>query len=284
MSRISYLVRSPRRALTALGVVAAATTLTAGTGAYFADESASEGNSVQAGTLALTTFGSSDPAVDGNNCRTGNDKFVEPAGYQEECANLGVDTSAAGETGATIELKNLVPTKRKYDHWLTPAPLSYIRCFAVRNEGSVPLGLRIDLNTVGTSSEALASALKVQIVGFNTQVNNLFDLAAHVPFSEQSLQSILTKSPIPADARVLRSGRVPLEKGQTRPYCLSLRLTESDGDVTDELMSTGVKLRINFLGTSLSGDEARVAAGDYDGGAGDTTVPVVEDASELAQL
>lgn len=163
MSRLQYLAAHPKRALGTLGVLLTAAGLTAGSGAFFSDTSASNGNTVAAGTLDILVHGSADPAVD---------QAVECAVKTDAaCADTGISTAAAGETAA-FTAANFVPTAA--DHVVT-------RHFTVENKGSAPARVKLTSAISTDPVPALAGALKAtirRVGGDNAVVLNAGSVAA----------------------------------------------------------------------------------------------------------
>lgn len=197
MSRLTYLASNPKRSLGTLGVLLGAAGLTVGSGAFFSDTSASNGNSVAAGTLDVLVKGSGNPAIDANTCLTPG-----AAG----CSDTSISTLAAGED-ATFRVTNLVPTND--GHVIT-------RRFAVENKGSVPARLRLtgSVSNLSTGGQALADAVRVSVarVGGGTVAENT---------------TIAGVSGAIAD-RDGAGTRVAVPAGATYQYELTLRLPETN--------------------------------------------------------
>jgi hypothetical protein len=145
MSRIQYLAKNPKRSLGTLGVVLAAAGLTAGSGAFFSDTSASNGNSVAAGTLDILVKGSGAPTINqANDCAVKTDTA---------CVNTTISDAALGQT-AVFTASNFVPTAA--DHVVT-------RRFQVENKGTAPARVKLTSAVSTSPAPALADAMKMSI-------------------------------------------------------------------------------------------------------------------------
>lgn len=211
MSRIQYLAKNPKRSLGTLGVLLAAAGLTAGSGAFFSDTSASNGNSVAAGTLDILLRGSSSPTINqANDCATG---------AEATCKVTGISAAEAGET-AIFTVSNVVPTAA--DHVVT-------RRFALENKGSAPARVKLTSAISGltgqdTGEAALSDAVRVNI-------RRVVDATTSTPVVTNGVASSL-------DTTVLVPGN------STWTYEMDLRLPES-GIVQNDLQGQAFNVAIN---------------------------------------
>jgi hypothetical protein len=246
MSRLGFIARHPKRALSALATLLVAAGLTVGSGAFVADQAASDGNSIEAGTADLVMYGSSGAAIDAANCRA-NDDFIDPAGTSTSCNQGGVTNDPAKT--ATFQVTNLSPGQPALN-----------RCFYVGSKSDIPLGMRLDVDQL-TGNADLAKAINIQVVrdagalaanGFNGVTisrkvlanDTLWNLAAGAPFKADVDPDNTTNTD---DAL-----RQPLEAGQGQRYCVLMSLTNEARD-QNEIEGKTVGFGINALGQSLYG-------------------------------
>lgn len=239
MSRLGLIARNPKTALGGIATLMVAAGLTVGSGAFVADQAASEGNSVEAGTADIQVFGSSQPVLDGNNCRQAGDAFIDASADPEaDCNIANTDTNPAREEKATFTITNM-----------SPGQPAIVRCFTVKNVGDVPLATRLDVDSISGSSD-LSQALKLRIARSATGAtriadNYLSDLATFAPRIADYKTQLGESAPTP-------NSRVALEPGATSRYCVTATLRDT-GAPQPEIEGDTVGFAVNVLAQSVYG-------------------------------
>ncbi len=244
MSRLGYIARNPKRTVSALATLAVAASLTAGSGAYFADESASQGNAVEAGTVDITTFGSGSPVADANLCRSTTDAFEDLAGATADCDDESIATK---EGTPTFQISNLTPGQ------------SISRRFAVKNEQDVPVALRLSLTPdavdgVASSDEGLAKAVRMDVTRLpGGGAKNYVNVVSQIAYP-----TILNVDGVVADSKVNIGDsptRIALEPGETYVYELKAQLPET-GENQNALMGKTLGFSVDVDAKSLAASGA----------------------------
>lgn len=247
MSRLGLIARNPKTALAGVATLMVAAGGVIGSGAFVADQAASNGNSVEAGTADVVLYGSSGNTIDASQCRNLSDNFVD-GNLTSTCAQGGIDGNTTDT--ATFNITNLSPGQPK----LT-------RCFFVGNNGDIPLGIRLDVDQLG-GSQQLAESLNLEVVrdagaiasnGFTGTViqrkvlakGTLAELAAGQPFQADV---------DPTNATDDNTKRQATEAGAGVRYCVTADLENESTDQTG-LDGSTVSFGINALGQSIYGDD-----------------------------
>ncbi len=250
MSRIGLIVRNPKMALGALATVGVAASLTVGSGAFVADQEASEANAVKAGTADVHVFGSNRPVVDGNNCRDTKDAFVDAAGADAECLTGGINYDRA-KGSATFQVKNL-----------SPGQPTISRCFVVGSSSDVPVGIRLDVDSYGTDAadNDLAKAVNLRITRDGSQNTTSFGDFTAVKgkfgvVAQGTLLDLKKADAVIADYTYMKAGeRRALENDEAIRYCVEVSLTNEAED-QQSIEGKTVSFAINALGQSIYGTD-----------------------------
>jgi hypothetical protein len=251
MSRLGYLARNPKRSLGAMATLLVAAGLTVGSGAFVADQSASEGNAIEGGTADIRVFGSSAPVLSGNECRDQNDAFEEPAGYVHRC-NVATIGTAASENKATFQISDM-----------SPGQPVITRCFSVNSDSDIPVAVRLDIDQFSGDSD-LAQAINLRLSRQTGSNNNGYTGAGaqSSQFLVTTLANAVTLDPVVADGtaytQALTNGvrsatsRRALEPGEAYRYCLNADLTNA-AVAQPELEGKTVSFDVNVLAQSIYG-------------------------------
>jgi predicted ribosomally synthesized peptide with SipW-like signal peptide len=238
VSRLGFIAAHPKRTLSVLATCMVAAGLTVGSGAYFSDASATKGNTIEAGTVDITTYGSPKSEIDFNNCRSATDDFVDPAGTAApHCADGSTQTTTPSTP--TITMTHLVP-----------GTMHASRCFIVQNSNAgtaVPAALRAQFIKTG-GSDALASAVRIVLTNaFNGSSGKAQSAGG---YSGQSLTDLVAAGEIKADQTGNGTERDPLEPGEQNRLCVVAWLPESDVS-QDELQGDSLSFNIKVVGRTL---------------------------------
>jgi hypothetical protein len=256
MSRIGFIARNPKTALAGVATLMVAAGITVGSGAFVADQAASDGNSVEAGTADLVLYGSNARTIDAAACRPGGD-FVTPAGATDQpCTNAGISPSLTQKV--TFDVTNMVPGQ------------SFNRCFYVGNNGDIPLGMRLDVDQLQADSTLLANVLDVKVVreasssanstnGITNQTIQRKELASG-KLSELAAGAPFLADIDPTNASTDNTKRQPLEAQQGQRYCVQISLPNVNAD-QDNIEGGKVSFGVNALGQSIVGQDVGLDAG-----------------------
>jgi hypothetical protein len=116
MSRLGFIARHPKRALSALATLLVASGLVVGSGAYFQSADVNNGSSVNAGTIDLHAFGgladasSNGRQLDARTCTPREASQPGPAGNFDGCYNsVNNGSNANVAQGAIFEVTDIEP-------------------------------------------------------------------------------------------------------------------------------------------------------------------------------
>ena len=116
MSRLGFIARHPKRALSGLATLMVASGLVVGSGAFFQSADANNGSTVSAGTIALQAFGgdanagSNGRQWDARTCAPSEASQPGPAGNYDGCYNsVNNGSMASVHNGAIFEITDIEP-------------------------------------------------------------------------------------------------------------------------------------------------------------------------------
>jgi spore coat-associated protein N len=229
MSRLGFIKRHPKRALSGLATLMVASGMVVGSGAYFQSTDTNNGSSVSAGTIALQAFGGEDNAgsngrdYDARNCaprEASQPQQVTAGGNFDGCygsVNNGSEPFASVRNGAIFEISNLEPGQVVQKN------------MRLKNVGT--LDSNTFLKLVNKTDNDLFNALEIRIDNVTQGNSNVY---------QGKLNGL-------DDAWFAADGGDPLSQDQNHEYRFMVKLPETGADQSN-LMGTSTSMQFQWVG------------------------------------
>jgi hypothetical protein len=227
MSRLGFIARHPKRALSALATLLVASGLVVGSGAFFQSTDTNDNSSVSAGTIALEAYGgeansgSNGRQFDARDCSPREASQPGPSGNFDGCynsVNNGNDPFTSVRNGAIMEITNIEPGQ------------IIEKQSRLKNNGSIDANTYLRLIN-HTGNNDLFNALQVRV----DNVSKSF-----APVYQGSLSGL-------ADAWNDADGTGVLTHGTSDVYRFQIKLPETGTDQS-LLMGKSTAFQVQWLG------------------------------------